>query len=95
MKPTDYKGFYKKLSEWRGESLRFFAKRETNEQRHDIRPYEVLHVKHENEPKTWSCCGREIAVRDSLGNLEKCPKCHISYYQTFLHKLTLGDFKEQ
>jgi hypothetical protein len=83
LKPTDYKGFHNKAAKWKGESLKFFAKRETNEQRHDTKPSEVRHVMHDNEPKTWFCCDQELIVRDSSDNLEKCLKCQKTYYDNF------------
>jgi hypothetical protein len=92
MNPTDYKGFHKKVAEWRGESLRFFSKREINEQKHDTKPSEGRHLDGADEPKNWTCCNQELMVRDSSGNLEKCSICKKTYNDTFYRKLTLKDF---
>jgi hypothetical protein len=76
-KPTDYVHFYLKVSKWKGESLRYFAKRETNEQTYDTAPGPLIH---QIEPKTWICCKKQISVRDYKGNLQQCVWCLKTYY---------------
>jgi len=44
MNPTDYLSFAKRVEDWKGQSLRFFAKRDVNEQSYDTRPSMVKRV---------------------------------------------------
>ena len=76
-KPTDYILFYLRASQWKGDSLRFFAKRETNEQTYDKSPGPVIHV---TEPENWVCCKKKLRVRNFKGDLQKCGWCLKTFY---------------